>query len=234
MTEKPILFSSPMVRAILNDTKTQTRRIMKPQPPEYWCPNVGIYAPSLVCRRTECVFPGPEVFGASDENFDIKSPYGKPGDFLWVKETFRVHGGEEYVYQKNPSSVIYKASAELQHPCYGIGECWKPSIYMPRWASRITLRIKNIRVERLQDISEKDAWAEGCSKGDPADNGGFFPADEFVPQKGKRWEYVAMWDSPIDWYADLWDGLNAKRGFGWDTNPWVWVVEFKREGKNND
>lgn len=93
---------------------------------------------------------------------------------------------------------------------------------MPRWASRITLEVTGVRVERLQDISEADAWAEGCTPGTLDDNGDPFPAEEPHPSGiGTR-----GWDSARDWYADLWEAINGEGS--WDANPWVWVVEFER------
>ena len=233
MTEKPIIFSAPMVRAILNGTKSQTRRIIKPQPPEDWCPSVGMYAPSLVCKRTGCLFPGAEVFGASDENFDSKSPW-RPDDRLWVKETFwcwgrwrkngiTKTGRQKWRFVAHPNKdVCYQGEIVFQPKNRETVGFWtRPSIFMPRWASRITLRITNIRVERLQDISEADAKAEGCEAiaGNDAE---YIPIDIL-----KRLPNLETPTFTLG-YALLWDSLNEKRGFGWDTNPWVWVVEFER------
>jgi hypothetical protein len=187
MKERPILFSGPMVRALLDGTKTQTRRIvefdhsptgnptlMDNEEPVYWAWGFDHY----VC------------------------PYGVPGDRLWVRETWnRTNpGGAEGLY-------YFKADGCGPHGLNFHGdELWRPSIFMPRAACRLFLEITEVRVERLQDISEKDAKAEGVLVGEP-DN-----------------QYPSFRDA----YASLWDSLNAKRGYGWDKNPWVWVVTFKR------
>jgi hypothetical protein len=200
MKEKPILFSAPMVRAILAGNKTQTRRIVKPQP-DTECEGVEIvcehYNPTKTDRKGE-EYPGPEVFGFADENSGWVCPYGAPGDRLWVRETFwcglkpEIHERAAVAYRADyfPFDVTYK---------------WKPSIYMPRWASRITLEVAAVRVERLQDISESDAMAEGIYSTVETDS-----------------DHVA----PTECYKKLWESINGPGS--WDANPWVWVVEFKR------
>jgi len=187
MKERPIIFSSEMVRAILDGKKTQTRRVIKSQ---------------INCNRVYHAEQDRWLFydisnDSYDLELDIKCPYGKPGDKLWCKETFvRQYTGFDY-------GIIYKAdgikiSEDMK---------WSPSIYMPRWASRIILEITGIRVERIQDITEEDAKAEGCEIGHGlTDDSPFFAREAF--QK-------------------LWDSINAKRGYGWYENPWVWVIEFK-------
>ena len=166
MTDRPIIFSGPMVRAILEGHKTQTRRVCKLQAFAY-VPQYGLYPPS---------------------------PYGVPGDRLWVRETFMATLG----------GIVFAADGG-DH--YGAGGKlkWKPSLFMPRWASRLTLEIVNVCVERLQEISEDDAFAEGVNTGD--------------------------WlGDPVGEYAKLWDSINAKRA-PWASNPWVWVVEFRKAAK---
>lgn len=189
--ERPIIFSGPMATAILRGEKSQTRRIVKPQqahePGAVWVRSGDMHAQ---CRDEL-------ARGVMDAVAEpIRCPYGQPGDRLWVRESYRVmrpHGVDE---------VQYKADWKpLPH------DGWKPSIHMPRWASRLTLEIVSVRVERLQDISEGDAIAEGWeggAAGNPG-NGG-----------------------PFDWFRGTWDSINAKRGHGWDTNPFVWVVTFKQ------
>ena len=115
-------------------------------------------------------------------------PYGQPGDRLWVKETFAmaIPAGASIHAERKP---VYRADGEVVPK-------WKPSIFMPRWASRITLEIVNVRVERLQGIGGTDAFAEGG-----------FTVTQFI---------------------ELWNSINASRGYGWDANPWVWIIEFKR------
>ena len=178
MTERPILFSAPMIRAIVECRKTQTRRVIKPQPHSH---------PTQVA----CL-----VWETSQGQF--KSPYGQPGDKLWVKETF--------LPRLQNTAAIYRA--DLNEPeASGIGALyggWKPSIFMPRWASRITLEVVSVKVERVQEISEQAAASEGIQSITP------------------DWK-----KNPVGVFAVLWDAINANRGFGWDNNPWVWTVEFK-------
>ncbi len=187
---KPILFSTPMVQAILDGKKTQTRRVIKiDDAPENW--NISIAGTSIV--RTE--------------PYDVKLPRYATGDILWVRETFcEVPYEHNHVPIKGGYITIpkyaYKADSERDYT--GI---WKPSIHMPREAARIFLRVKTVRVERLQDITEEDAIAEGMSKT-------LVDGVVFISAKGN--------------FHVFWDSLNIKRGYGWDTNPWVWVYEFER------
>jgi len=202
--ERPILFSAPMVRAILAGTKTQTRRIIKGMALEWLRPSG--FTPE---------------FTAAPENG--LCPYGKPGDVLWVRETFRrdidrYHARNLVVYRADDAVSNAATDAAFEFPDVD----WRPSTHMPRWASRLSLRIKSVRVERLQAISEADAWAEGCMRGDPDDAGGWFPADEPDPSGiGER-----GWDCARDWFADLWESINGHDS--WEANPWVWAIEFKR------
>lgn len=190
MKERPILFSAPMVRAILEGRKTQTRRVVKPQPDEY-----------AAMQGDQCML----VHDSSPDMHNselIACPYGRPGDQLWVRETWA------YVGTGDPGFLTFKATYPncLPHGTenapaniHDAGYKWKPSIHMPRRLSRIHLEVTNIRVERLQDCSEADADAEGC------------PFDQ-LPLS-------------LTWYAELWESINGPGS--WDTNPWVWVVEFK-------
>lgn len=191
--EKPMLFSGPMVRAILDGRKTQTRRVVKLP---------------LHCRNTGCELTPGELTEREISSMDTLCPYGGPKTRLWVRETWRVNGGMEYEYQQSQPSVIYKSTVETQGPSYGLYELWRPSIFMPRWASRITLEITAIRIERLQTISELDCLAEGVSIG------------PVMPEQRRRFAVKA--------FQDIWDSINAKRGFEWETNPLVWVITFKK------
>lgn len=193
--ERPIIFSGPMVRAILADRKSQTRRVVKPQPIDFY---VASYEPMTLIDAV----PG-ELMARR-----IMFPYGIPGDRLWVRETW-THTGEGVWSPRDAAAagggrVLYRATDEA--PCKG---CWFPSIHMPRWASRITLEIVAVRVERVQEISGDDAFAEGV-------------VDD-IRLSIEAWNARA-----VAHFRNLWNDLNAKRGFGWDANPWVWVVEFKR------
>lgn len=230
MRERPILFSAPMVRAILAGTKTQTRRVVKPLPPEDWAP-VGpeVFSPTVINRKGE-EQPGADAYGAGNEDGSvwIRCPYGQPGDRLWVRETWAP--GDEMVFgaaKDDPETVLYRADKAALHwdgkamrtplntyafNWEAVG--WKPSIHMPRWASRITLEVTGVRVERLQDISEADAIAEGIDM-QPR-------LAAYSREKGCKWEPVG----PIEAYLNLWESINGHGSWGW--NPWVWVVEFKR------
>lgn len=186
MNTRPILFSAPMVRALLDGSKSQTRRVVKRS--DEW-PVTAVKAVVLETRGTAmAVDAGRFAYGP-----EIKCPYGQPGDRLWVRETWIDASSDLH------SCVIYRADGDEQ----ACGEPWKPSIFMPRWASRIALEITGVRVERLQNISRGDAMGEGCP----------FPN-------------MAQGDDPRQWYADLWGQINGPGS--WDANPWVWVVEFKR------
>lgn len=229
MKERPILFQGAMVRGVLRevDPKTQTRRIAKadPQDDDY--------------RDTD---GWPLAFDeGTGDDLRAACPYGARGDRLWVRETARCIGqGTDFENKKVRLDLDYKAGGGTSvhfaldtAPGWFPGRArnandsprWAPGIHMPRWASRILLEVTNVRVERLQDICEADAWAEGCQRGEPTDNGGFFPAEEPDPSGiGLR-----GWDNAVDWYADLWTSINGETGTStWDANPWVWVVEFKR------
>ena len=193
MAERPIIFSAPMVRALLDGRKTQTRRILKAQPPAGYS-FLGIYGPRLTAVFTS------EPTGIKD--IPVALPYSV-GDRLWVKEDFRVTeggvildgaGGQmDYVEPE----IIYRADSRKE-----TGR-WKPSIYMPRWASRITLEVTEVRVQRLNQITDIDAIQEGID--------------------------VTSDCSPSVTYAKLWDKLNAHRGCSWQTNPWIVAITFKVE-----
>jgi hypothetical protein len=237
MRELPILFSGAMVRALLDGSKTQTRRVVKHQPPDDVAPiTVAHYEPTVVNWRGE-EEPGSVIFGAysDDGDWGAKCPYGAPGDRLWVRETHDVNrlgvetfpSGRERFY----AGIAYKADdgrheADITERLYKTldekeSRGWTPSIHMPRWASRITLEVTGVRVERLQDISETDSAAEGV---------------ESLRNEGEYWKHylesTASCDALIclsarESFRTLWDSL-AARGADWQANPWVWVVGFKR------
>ena len=150
-------------------------------------------------------------------------PYGQPGDRLWVRETHYIDEGSQYFYRATGGYSQHKEIDEAHGnaPLVWAGP-WKPSIFMPRRASRITLEIVNVHVERLQDISEADAIAEGCQMDRNFPSDGDFPAE--IPHESG----IGMvgWDCARDWYADLWEDINGPSS--WSMNPWVWVIEFKR------
>jgi hypothetical protein len=228
MTERPILFSGPMVRAILDGRKTQTRRVDKPQPPE--CVTLCVMDDSCRVKYVAIRKPLPEmVFSDSDW---IPCPYGKIGDRLWVRETWisgwPYESGELMQFDEDgnelPKKVWYRADGDLD-AWFDDDECrrekipWRPSIHMPRWASRIMLEITGVRVERLQSISVSDCISEGIDHGATDEELALIDVTGDGDDRHK------------ERFASLWDSINAKRGFGWDTNPWVWVIEFKRAGE---
>lgn len=221
MKERPILFSAPMVRAILAGTKTQTRRAVKlPRIRDSfvvvdygkgWWPYQSDDGETEICNDG-CEHP-------------YSSPYGQPGDRLWVKETWR-HTANSLEEARAITEDIYGGIAVDWRATY-IDKCmqklgfsredaeiaddfenWRPSIFMPRWASRILLEVVSIRVERLNDINEADAIAEGAPGGH-----GSIPG----------YSYAA---TPNEHYRHIWESINGAGS--WDKNPWVWVVEFKR------
>lgn len=154
--------------------------------------------------------------GRSDHRWDeIGCTYGEPGDRLWVREAFRSDG----------ETILYRAGGELSPAPIEINagfieesDGWRPSIHMPRWASRITLEIQSVRVERVQDISQEDAKAEGVELSSAVAS---FVCDTPSMRRQFKSAYVSA-------FCDLWNSINESRGFGWAVNPWVWVIEFKR------
>lgn len=200
MKERPILFSTEMVRAILAERKTQTRRVVTPQPDE-------LHYSGMVDDRQFARFWSPGEYKHTATITDVRCPYGKPGDMLWVRETWRYWGSIE---APTKAHIAYKADGDLAGR-------WKPSIHMPRWASRINLQILAVRVERVQEIGELDAEREGVSD------------DPLVPTHFPYYDDTpGSTRSPVESFRTLWDSINAKRGYEWDGNPWVWVVEFRR------
>ncbi len=230
MKERPILMSGPMVRAILEGRKTQTRRIMKPQPhPEFLKRGVVSVVPQWPMQN------GVRWFMADGCSELVPCPYGQPGDRLWVKETWQYAGWTEDGYPY----VRYAVDGTTRLVDRGISDewaikledtwqklstdenyaidkkaadrKWRPSIFMPRWASRITLEVTAVRVERLQDISCEDALAEGI--------------DHYCPgvTAALRGETEA---DPVAEYRTLWESINGPGS--WDANPWVWVISFRR------
>lgn len=200
MKERPILFSAPMVRALLSGAKTQTRRLVKPQPmdsgaPDHW-------------RDTTA-----------------RCPYGAPGDRLWVRETWAPFDGDT---NRNAAPAGVPAMYRADRSFMVEPGRWRPSIHMPRWASRIDLEVTAVRVERLQAITEEDAKAEGADsltasqalwKGSASQDGCARAGYPDAPCNTGDW-------TPRDCFRLLWGAINGPGS--WDTNPWVWVVEFKR------
>jgi hypothetical protein len=269
MKERPILFSGPMVRALLDGRKTQTRRVMKPQPViqsgpfdhGHWAVTLphgnaitnecGTLSGAPSCEAGEWNYTGRFVSGYHRTLCGpIRCPYGVPGDRMWVRESFvellhtspatdepidptngdrLIEPATSYVdaqgrkrWHYDGKVIAYRATSNVEF-CDGDGFSspdfankddlprWKPSIHMPRWASRITLEITDVRVQRVQEISEEDAKAEGVG-----------PIGGFVAQL------------PFDYrvaFKTLWDEINEHRGYGTHKNPWVWCLTFKRVKK---
>jgi hypothetical protein len=208
MADRPILFSAPMVRALLAGTKTQTRRLFKGIEP--------------MDNRRFHIFGG--MIGVSEDDVPKHAPdYVRIqiGDRLWVRETWQGLSFGDYLPTKSSQCEVRYASTD---PCADLdvearGYPWRPSIFMPRWASRLTLTVADVRVERLQDISEDDAAAEGW----PA------PADR------AKTGIAEIRDAyPIGWYAALWDSINSKPGTQWSANPWVVAYSFTVQHQNID
>lgn len=210
--ERPILFSAPMVRAILAGRKTQTRRVVKfrEDPSFVWSAPRRVQASSVYEYMQQDGTDGDIL--ATMRSVDC--PYGKPGDRLWVRESALADppingswcGDVEWAGTGKPWACVPHKFRDTKHVIYAATQqsCahirYKPSIHMPRWASRITLEITGVRVERLNDISDADVRAEGWTR---------------QPEGDK-----------FQWYRDLWNSINGAGS--WAANPWVWVVEFKR------
>lgn len=229
MKERPILFSAPMVRAILSGSKSQTRRVLKQATGPSL--SVGMDDNTLGVAELSWLWgdgPGHDVHETIKR---VPCPYGQPGERLLVRETFYAWGRWETRYSAKKgrdewhfvnltleSGKSYKHSADDDGPMFEGGKrnagvlpgWWKrPAIFMPRAASRITLEITDVRVERLQDISEADAQSEGWTRR---------PEVSTDPQVHK--------EAARDWFMDLWESINGPGS--WGANPWVWVVEFKK------
>jgi hypothetical protein len=211
MKERPILFSAPMVRAILDGTKTQTRRAIKPQPESehsgepYW-----FVGGCRAWRIRGCTEPN-----RSGSHNEIECPYGRPGDRLWAREAWRTVAEADAIPPRDMDEA-FRLWFEVEAPHQPGAGKYRPPMFMPRWASRITLEITGMRVERLQDISEADSVAEGCTKNH---NGYFWGGPHDV--SGLKQMATAQ-----KAYRDLWESINGPGS--WDANPWVWAVSFKR------
>lgn len=232
MNTKPILFSGDMIHALLDGRKTQTRRILPAwQRPKQKDGGEWVAVAQRHPRYGFVVSGKSEAECASRLSLHGVCKYGKPGDLLWVREGFRSRRVD-----KLPGEVAYKADHPGAATVPGsYGRSWKPSIHMPRWASRLTLRVTDVRVERVQDISEEDAKREGVE-----------PYDVSV----LNFDEYDLIDAPLkvaskpykNGFALLWDSINADRHdkdgnllpYAWADNPWVWVIEFEVIQQNVD
>jgi hypothetical protein len=215
MSEKPIIFSGPMIRAIIDGRKTMTRRVAK-----------------LTDSGRLKAVGSSRNWHPDDPNAALACPYGQPGERLWVREAWA-----PVVPGVTAPPFYYRADVSPSEFTNMLR--WRPSIHMPRHASRITLEITGVRVERVQEITGKDAVKEGIESvwpdGDPSSYFGAFRNYEFETAHPKRGTVIVPEKHQLMGFQDatrsfrsLWDSLNAKRGFGWEVNPFVWVVEFKR------
>lgn len=235
--ERPILFSAPMVNAILAGDKTQTRRIAK------------------LNASGRVAFAGRE-WHCDDQNASLACPYGQPGDRLWVRETWQYYDWTE----EGEPCIRFAADNSTTWPEPGTDEWsdrladvwevlsrddnfnidnrardrrWRPSIHMPRWASRIMLEIVSVRVERLQDISEADAYDEGIT----CENiiVGAHYANGHIEEWADRFFFDGCpdegFEDAVDAYAALWESINGENS--WAINPFVWVIEFRRLEEKN-
>jgi hypothetical protein len=208
MKETGILFKGEMVRAILQGRKTQTRRLLKPQPRGEF---LGFLERPIRSMKERPVLRA--WFGAGSDELtsqEITCPYGKPGDRLWVREAWRVNAH----YDRFDAKMIMVASGGDMRNCVYYEEIdnrpdwagrYRHARFMPRWASRITLEITGVRVERLQDISEEDAKADGVERHAPG----------VIANVAYRAPFISLWED-----------INGDDS--WNENPWVWVIEFKR------
>lgn len=219
VTERQILFSGPMVRALLDGSKTQTRRVVKPQPEL-----LGERGEDCRVKIGAVSHSGPTRY-MLDRLAEFGCPYGVPGDRLWVRETWGCPPADHPLVKdgRKPQQgdrIVYAANPADAWQWRGGPGCsdfvWRPSIFMPRWASRIMLAITDVRVERVQDISVADARAEGISEyGHEFRDEKWFPGDDMYRNSS----------SPEN-YARLWDSINGKDA-PWASNPWVWVIAFE-------
>lgn len=207
--ERPILFNGAMVRAILAGQKTQTRRAMKPQPADDIAPHVFPNATVQGWRSSLR-----HAHGATTGHF---CPFGQPGDRLWVRETWCHAWDDERDQWSDPERYHYRADGiEVVHVDDGERSPWCPSIHMPRRACRLLLEITDVRVERLQEISEADAMAEGADV--------HVLPDIRLPRTHPRAGRPMVYADCREIFANLWDST----GDDWNSNPWVWAITFKR------
>lgn len=209
MAEKPILFNGAMIKAILAGTKLQTRRVIKNIPDGY---HPERFQDRITREVVWCAISDkdPHMTAVHHRNV-FKCPYGVPGDLLWVRETLirwcEPMSLDYPYYAADTTPVIQNKYANVSD---GIRLSWswkgntRPSIFMPKWACRLWLKVKSVRVERIQEISENDAICEGTQ------GGGGHP------------------DFWVGAFRDLWDSINKDRGYGWDVNPWCWKITFEK------
>lgn len=228
--ERPIIFSAEMVKAILDGKKTMTRRVVKSNFINHYKHAHIIKQSSDKSREGKAYFYDEVVLSRQL----VSNPYGKIGDRLWVRETYQEIGADCLLtYRATYPSDLYAKRPELENvpPIEALkdkGYLWKSPLFMPREFSRLLLEITDIRVEHLQDISEAGAMKEGVKswKVNCSHNG----LKTVYKDYSDIHNDVITYNNPIASFKTLWDTLNAKKGYPWSSNPWVWVVEFKVVG----
>ena len=214
--ERPIIFTGDSVLGILECHKTQTRRVMPALKHPEWTGYM------ILANKSYAIECGPDY--PDDESDCVKNPYGVTGDRLWVRETWATGKSLDRMnvmqIVKSASEAGFSPGAPIWYRADGAYQAWgddderdfdgkgriRAAMFMPRWASRLTLELTDVRVERVQDIGDDDCKSEGCV--------------QIIP------EY------PRNQFRDVWDSINAKRGYGWEKNPWVWAITFKKLESN--
>lgn len=248
----PLIFSADSIRAIRDGTKKQTRRALNPQPPEDCARiKIGWYHPTRIDRHGE-EYPGDEIFGAYTEDGEWGWRLAAPGSLVWVRETWadvNTEAGPALAYKLGDKGQMdvrpcaddgYPVEYERYPGCQftmwwsdlARGEAdhrWRSPIHMPRWASRLTLRLTDVRVQGVQEISEEDIAAEGIRADLPDSIGNHgLPCMTPITWNGGQ-DYT-----PIAAFKRVWDALNADRGYPWSSNPWVWALTFEPIWRNID
>ena len=238
MTDRPILFNGPMVNAILGGQKTQTRRVLKPQPKVYLPNSIDTTAPmqndDMEWGQLETTWTRPTFTDSRGEPEDeIWHPIKtyQVGDRLYVREAWRCDRCYDFRPPRDirQTAIFHEADGQWCFNNYGsqhgyVSGKFRQGMHMPRWASRLTLVVTDVRVQRLQEISGSDCFAEGIKR--PA-----CLTDPNVPMLGST---VTLHQNAKNSFRELWNSINDARGFGWDANPWVVAVTFETHKCNID
>lgn len=241
---KPIICNSESVRAILDERKSQTRRVITAR---QFKPSIGATKEEFENIAAVYLKDSNRFFGYSG-SYNIRlgeliCPYGIPGDKLWVRETWALQADLDEQLKEDDLTpgqidnegfhIGYKADGSGVYPKANLGR-WRPPRFMPRWASRITREIKDVRVERVQDISEEDAKAEGVTS-DILFGFGYsgFPNSPLTDERNPAVKKGDLFYGLRGAFAYLWNSINAKRGYDWHKNSWVWVLEFEISEREN-